>query len=517
MKITVRNYRPFGASHPLELEIKDGITALVGKNNSGKSFVLRFFHEMKPLFTWLLNNQFNTGQTQYGVSFNVSHPLEVFHKHNNMGINMAIEASQVKLSVEIQRGNAPLISKIDLVVDGTKVENGSLVRKDNDGHKLLDRNSTVIKKMRPDALKFLETLLSMTYFPAFRNTVNVGANADYYGMKIGSAFIQAWHNLSTNADPTMRNYCNQISEDLRELFNYKKFEVRSAMETNTMIIQINDDSYPLTDLGAGITQFILVFVNAAIQRPNYLLIDEPELNLHPKLQIDFINRLLKYTKNGILLATHSLGLAHSVAERIYSVTMTPKSESIIKPFESTPSFPEFLGELNFSGFPALGFKKVLLVEGPTDVIVFSEFLHKLGKYGDFLIWPLGGDSLINGNTAQQLDQIKRLGTGIQIFCWIDSEKSSKESDIPLQRKEFEQNCKTLGIDVKISCYRRIENYFPLEVIQKINAKVDRSLENYEKPPDGWDWSKGSNWRIAQELDIERHLKGTDLYDFLHKI
>src|SRR5260370_37533250 len=53
MKITLKNYRCFPDSRPAQFEIKPGFTSLIGTNNSGKSSLLKFFHEFRALFQFM--------------------------------------------------------------------------------------------------------------------------------------------------------------------------------------------------------------------------------------------------------------------------------------------------------------------------------------------------------------------------------------------------------------------------------------------------------------------------------
>jgi recombinational DNA repair ATPase RecF len=48
--LTIKNYRCFEMQHPVRLDMRPGIMSFVGTNNSGKSTLLRFFYEMRPLF-----------------------------------------------------------------------------------------------------------------------------------------------------------------------------------------------------------------------------------------------------------------------------------------------------------------------------------------------------------------------------------------------------------------------------------------------------------------------------------
>src|SRR4051794_36363879 len=48
--ITFENYRCFSGRSLAKFKLRDGTTALIGTNNSGKSTLLRFFYEARPFF-----------------------------------------------------------------------------------------------------------------------------------------------------------------------------------------------------------------------------------------------------------------------------------------------------------------------------------------------------------------------------------------------------------------------------------------------------------------------------------
>jgi predicted ATP-dependent endonuclease of OLD family len=55
IELTLKNYRCFSDEKPARIEIRQGFTAFLGINNSGKSSLLRFFYELRDLF-WRLSS-----------------------------------------------------------------------------------------------------------------------------------------------------------------------------------------------------------------------------------------------------------------------------------------------------------------------------------------------------------------------------------------------------------------------------------------------------------------------------
>jgi hypothetical protein len=144
-----------------------------------------------------------------------------------------------------------------------------------------------------------------------------------------------------------------------------------------------------------------------------ILIDEPELNLHPALQLDFLNTLGSFASHGVLFATHSVGLARAASDAVYSVRRAAQGVSELRPFEATPAMTEFLGELSLSGYQELGYSTVLLVEGPTELRTVQGLLRHYRLEHKVVLLPLGGGSMIRPGVAEPLREIRRLVFGVR--------------------------------------------------------------------------------------------------------
>lgn len=521
MELTVKNYRTFSDGSPLKIQIDNGNIAIVGPNNAGKSFVLKFFYEMRDFFEQLAKNITphritTTGEVCEIEIKDVFSAEEVFHRFNRRDMEIVIsfvEASaskrKVKITFVISRTEPRKVKLSNFSIDSQNylmcnINNDYIIKNDNAEFAKIANIKTIIAG-----------LADTMYFPAFRNAINIGGKSQHFDISVGDAFLKQWLNFATDSTSAKRNSVIAINDDIKDIFECNQLHIISNPEQGTMHVAIDSQSFNLADLGSGITQFILVFVNAALKNPSYILIDEPEINLHPKMQIEFVNRLSKYAKKGIIFATHNLGLAHSVADRIYSIAKNKSNDSSIKLFEETRDVTQFLGELNYSNFASLGFNKVLMVEGITDVPVFSVLLHKLGIYKDVLLLPLGGSSMINSKHASQLAELQRFGNNVKVYVWIDSEITSKNSKIEPERLAFIENCKKLEFVAKIADKRATENYLPESAIEAFNPKL-KQLKDFDALLDRW--CKNDNWKIADKIqDIDKELAGTDLLDFLTKL
>src|SRR5437588_1527749 len=115
--------------------------------------------------------------------------------------------------------------------------------------------------------------------------------------------------------------------------------------------------------------------------------------------------------------------------------------------ENTPRLSEFLGELGLTSYQELGYDRVLLAEGPTDVTALQRLLRLYGVEHQVVLMPLGGSSLVNEAAEQQLAEIRRLSESI--YAIVDSERTSAESELADSITGFQRVCGELGIQVLV--------------------------------------------------------------------
>lgn len=395
--------------------------------------------------------------------------------------------------------------------------NGTIVRQyapDNFGL-CAAPNAVPIVSLKPIS-ELGRTLYRMLYLGPFRNAVNVGGSGDYYDIQIGQPFITTWKTLKTGYQKKQSEATYKLTDDIRRIFGFESLDINASDDGQNLQMMIDGKSYKQSEIGSGLIQFILVLVNAAIRNPSYILIDEPELNLHPSLQIDFLTTLASYAECGVLFATHNLGLARAVSDRVYSVRKVGRDGREVRDFTGTRALAEFLGELGFNAYQDLGFETVLLVEGPTDVTCVQQLLRLYQKEHKVVLLPLGGRSMINAGCEIQLGEITRISQ--KIHALIDSERSQSGEALTPDRQSFVEVCSKVKIPCHVLDRRATENYLPERAIRAAkNSDKYRALAHYESlgslnPA----WGKEENWRIAR-LMTKDDLDGTDLGTFLAKL
>ncbi|MGA2285133.1 MAG: AAA family ATPase [Dehalococcoidia bacterium] len=523
--LTLKNYRCFPASSPLRVSLRSGFTALVGANNSGKSCLFRFLFEFRNLFKMLssdrrvLRDALN-GSVQSFEPVGTSDLTEIFCNRTRGDLEIRFDFSR---SAENDRASgAPFPQSAKITVPrntgnwsfsiGDRVIEPSPTLNLAEDY-VLTREGAQLSDLSAVA-DFCNGLAKAIYIGPFRNIVNLGSNEAYYDMRVGQGFVNAWHSFQTGRVKRHREAMDALTEDIRTVFGFKRLSIVSG--ENTLQLTIDGKTFSLIEVGSGMAQFILVLANAVIAEPSYVLIDEPELNLHPSLQTTFLDTLYKYTTHGVIFSTHSIGLARAVADRIYAFQQVGGGESRVKEFEDSPGFlSEFLGELSFSAYRELGFEKLLLVEGRHDMNTVRQLLRLWGKDQQFLVLHLGGDALINGDSEIELQELKRVCDNI--VAVIDSERTAPGEALSPRRQAFVDLCSKVHIPCSVLERRATENYLSDRAVKAVKGPKYSALDPYEPLKSAaLPWAKHENWQIASEMTRD-DLKGTDLGGFLESL
>ncbi len=519
-RLTLKNYRCFTDEKPLNIEFGPGFSAFIGCNNAGKSSALRFFYELRHVWPHFGSGSIasNLRAAAIGVGAGViQDPDEVFTNLNKRDLEIELHFTNPdssryirQLKITFGRNNWGTANCEFRSSDGALFrptsndgwsQNGSIVNYSNAGQIDVSSISGV-----------MDTLSRTLYVGAYRNAINQGAGT-YYDLQVGTGLVGLWNAWKVGGTRAQMDKIIEITETIREMFDYRSLEINAHANDQSLVVVVNRKSYMLNELGAGLAQFIIVLANVAVRAPALLLIDEPELNLHPALQQRFLLQLASYANEGVFFATHSVGLARATATRIFSFRKVGDAAEV-GPFADTPHFAEFMGELSFSAFQELGYDRVLLVEGVTDAPVFRHFLRLLGYDQKTIVMPLGGNQLARGDVDIELAELKRLTPNI--YAVVDSERSAAGAPAVPERVRFKEACERSKIPVLITERRATDNYLTERAIKLRFGDSQRGFQPFESRKDvNPSWSKDANWRIASLMTWDE-IKDTDLGRFLIK-
>jgi hypothetical protein len=300
---------------------------------------------------------------------------------------------------------------------------------------------------------------------------------------------------------------------LASLFGFGNLTITTSESGQELIVGVGEQSYRIDELGSGLGHFAVALLTLSQSGgASWVLVDEPENGLHPTMQLEFIRTLAAEASEGAVLATHSYGLARRAAARLYLVRQTRGARhSVVSEPSRAASLAEFLGELGYSGYQDQGYDRLLLVEGPHDVLVVDELRRLIPSGADVVVLPLGGSDAINRAPDQQLSEITRLSK--HVFALIDSERSAPDEPLAGARLKFVETCEALGIQCHVLSRRAMENYLGQRAIQGVLGKDARALAPFERASAAL---KSKQSEIARHMTLE-DIRGTDLLAYLRTV
>lgn len=517
MKITVKNYKRFDRTTPATFVLDRGLTALVGPNNSGKSSLLRFFYDFRTVISAHVDSLDTLLRSQYGRNSTPGYveDSEPFSTTSDGSITIRFELESRTstepewIEIALRRedmGAATTMHPWPAKVIGVSSQGTQVVVSSDGGN---SRHFDVGRYR-----EFFQAVKDSVYIPGFRHILP-GAGEMQFDLQVGQDFVTLWRNLKLGGSRSNARTADEIVEDVARLFGFRRLEVNATADGKTLQLTVDGEPYRLSEVGGGVSEFLQVLTTVATRQPQLVLIDEPELHLHPRLQMDFLTSIAKHARYGVLFATHNLGLARSSAARIYTVTPTDPRRSRVDPFGEQYVLAEVLGELSFGSAVSTAGNAILLVEGRTDVLVFQQFLRALGLDHHYILISLSGADLINGSAAGPLAEIQRLTS--RVYAIIDSEQTDPDDPLDSARSAFRDICEQLNIPCHILARRATENYLSDRAIKLVKGAKYRALSEHESLASvDPRWDKKESWRIAQVMTIEEW-SGTDLGVFLKSL
>lgn len=143
----------------------------------------------------------------------------------------------------------------------------------------------------------------------------------------------------------------------------------AELDVDDFLVQVN---------GAGIREALRLILDYELNRPNILLVEEPEIHLHPALETSMMRYLKSIGKDcQIFITTHSTNFLDTAEMRNVYLASRDNSTNIqmINVEEAEQSIPHELGIRLSSLFM---FDRLVFVEGPTDEDVIREWASICG-------------------------------------------------------------------------------------------------------------------------------------------
>jgi predicted ATP-dependent endonuclease of OLD family len=220
--------------------------------------------------------------------------------------------------------------------------------------------------------------------------------------------------------------------------------------------------------GSGLRHFMDVLLKVTVSGADVVLIDEPEMALHPDLQrrfLEYLHRLAEERKIQFFLATHSQVLLSYADIVSYYRIVNKKGKRDVLPVPND-AIHMLLSDLGLRPSDVFNQDICLLVEGASDVIFLEHVIRNLYKT-DFENIAIGvlqyGGSAADGIVSGTID-VSNITPAQKYTYWI-RDRDAKPTEEPNENStKFQNALRGLSLDCHIWNKREIEFYYPQEVL-----------------------------------------------------
>ncbi|MDX2047468.1 MAG: AAA family ATPase [Chitinophagaceae bacterium] len=483
----IKNFRSIG-SEGIMLEGLNKINLLVGKNNSGKSNILKFLNILYSLggafgsFPNTIENQHN--QTNYppAISFKYSlDDLDFPEDFKKPSLDGQLNNCKIKDYL-----NDPVIfeftfanNKFDIILNKNDIVWDQLkTYEDYIAQAIINKKDISITGPRPwDILKkyyqsqfekqLKEISSKVIYIPDIR-ILKQGNNIEKSNSKFNGSNLTSEISLMINHDvgeEEKRSRLDSIEQRVAELLNVGKIKIDVPENNKRIVLVVDKKRFPLENYGTGIHDLVLLCCILILNEKSLVCIEEPEIHLHPEIQRRFI-KFLSETEHQYLITTHSNVLLDSLNtfSSIYHVSYD-NTKSQIKKAIASDQTRKIIDELGFKASDLLQTNGIIWVEGPSDRTYINRWISLISQdftegihytimfYGGKLLSHLSFD-----DNQEELIEMMKINQNAFIVIDRDNNPLAKTKERVRREIGIENNWVTKG--------REIENYISLKVINE---------------------------------------------------
>lgn len=511
--IALGNYRSFGSEVQF-IGPFEKVNIIIGQNNVGKSNIILFIKEhyrillrktsihnreniinnkdMIRLSTIDKNLKLSDKPLIFGFGYNISEN-NINNYIDRFGDNIHNDINIKSLFIDILKSeafyyNKDVIWSLNTVDNQTItslsrinsiIQNDQFTKRRNDWYKLWSvltkqRDGDLTRHWIPQSITSMTPMkdenITIIFIPAIRRVTKTNESKyDYSGL--GVIDVLAKYQNPSIEQHSYRDDFKKINEFLQELTGNYNALLEVPYERDEINVHMDDKILPLSSLGTGIQEVIILAIAATTIQNSVLCIEEPEIHLHPVLQRKLIHYLFTKTNNQYFITTHSAHIVDAEKAAIFHVRLVDGC-SVVESVKTTPALAEICYDLGYRASDILQSNCIIWVEGPSDRIYLNYWIQALDAslieglhysimfYGGRLLSHLSG----NDPEVTEFISLRRMNRYISIM--IDSDKRNKQNPINETKKRIQTEFDNGPGFAWVTQGREIENYVADDVYEE---------------------------------------------------
>ncbi|MFQ1712669.1 AAA family ATPase [Aeromonas veronii] len=437
VQFSATNYRSITSAHRIKFS---NVTVLIGRNNEGKSNLLRALETAMLL----LKQHALTSQTRNRRTY-VSNSAYLWQRDFPIQLQERRSATQTILKLEFLLDEDECRQFKDEI--GSSF-NGSLpleikIGKDQEPHFRLvksGKNTTALTTKSAQIARFVANRIAFNYIPAIRtdNTtielISGLLSQELRALESDERYIEALNTISTLQQPILDDLATRVHGPLKEFLpsiNSVKLEISESSRRYSLRRDVNvviDDGTPtlLEYKGDGVKSLAALGLLKNQNAPtgaSILAIEEPESHLHPAAihQVNEIIHSISETSQVILTTHNPLFVDRENIKANVIVT-----DGGATPAKNISSIRDTLGIKASDNLTHANY--ALVVEGEEDAIslrsllpLLSDKIAKALRNNMLIIEPIGGA----GNLSYKLSLLRNSLCAVHIL--LDGDQAGREA------------------------------------------------------------------------------------------
>lgn len=344
----------------------------------------------------------------------------------------------------------------------------------------------------------------------------------------GGGIVQVlarWQHPKIGEDANRERFL-KIQNLLRVLIESPNVSLEVEHDASQIVVSNGSLRLPLESYGTGIHQLIILSIAVLGHENSLVLIEEPEIHLHPLLQRRLLDFLRRETTNRYVITTHSSALITPSQDLAVTHLWTKDGVTASRLVETTGHSLEALRDLGVRASDILQANSVIWVEGPSDRIYLRHWLELLypGEFRegiDYSIMFYGGRLLAHVTLGRDVDRdaddlIHLLRINQHSAILIDSDRRKGADEINETKRRVRTECTKSGSVCWITDGREIENYLPADAVAAayeplVGKRVELKIPRYGSLEDSLKKAAGArNWKSSWSYNDAKPLRAREI-------